>query len=434
MKESVAVILAHQDKIYCIKRQNYLSVFPGYFSFPGGKVDLSDAADFYPSIPSRILGAMARELKEEIDLDLEIEFKKGNVEKIIDLGLAITPDFNPYRFKNYYYKINLKTMPKLTVDINEAMWAGLETPKYFIEKYHQGEMLAVPPMLKLLKIFAENLHHDAPINYELPYDKDLEVPSIESIFGVKQFMPLSNTLPPAVRTNCFLINNQILVDPSPKDVNEYAKLKKSLEKEKFNLILLTHHHPDHYEYSAQLAQERNVPIYVSERSLKYFPDDYFKNVQLHVIKMDQTIGDYLGSPIKLLDISGHADGQIGIYPENKKWFIVGDLIQGVGTVVIGGEGSSMGEYLASLKKVIDLDPQVIYPSHGIATGSTNRLQETLKHRTFRETQVLNFFHKNKSLHEMLELIYPQLSENLKPFALQNIESHLIHLKAQGKIV
>jgi glyoxylase-like metal-dependent hydrolase (beta-lactamase superfamily II)/8-oxo-dGTP pyrophosphatase MutT (NUDIX family) len=434
MKESVAVILSHQDKIYCIKRQNYLKVFPGYFSFPGGKVDESDCATFYPAISPHILGAMARELKEEVDLDLEFEFKNGNVEKIIDLGLAITPDFNPYRFKNYYFKINFKNMPNLQADENEAMWAGLDFPKNFLEKYKKGEMLAVPPMVKLLKTLTNNPQYEAAINYELPYDKDIEVPMIESVAGVKQFMPLSNTLPPAIRTNCFLINNQVLVDPSPKDLGELAKLNKSLENEKFNLIFLTHHHPDHYEYCVEIAQERNIPVYISKKSYKYFSPDYFKNVKVHLVNDNDIIGDYFGSALRVMDISGHADGQFGLYPENKSWYIVGDLIQGVGTVVIGGSGSSMGEYLSSLEKVIKLGPQVIFPSHGIATGSTNRLEETRQHRLKREDQVFKLLKENKPLIEMLKNIYPDLPENLKSFALQNIESHITHLREIGKII
>jgi glyoxylase-like metal-dependent hydrolase (beta-lactamase superfamily II)/8-oxo-dGTP pyrophosphatase MutT (NUDIX family) len=434
VKESVAVILSYQDKIYCIKRQNYLKVFPGYYSFPGGKVDESDSGTFYPAIAPRILGAMARELKEEVNLDLELEFNNGNIEKIIDLGLAITPDFNPYRFKNYYFKINFKTMPKIIADEKEIMWAGFDFPLNLLVKYQKGEMLAVPPMVKLLKTLAGNLLHETAINYELPYSNEIEVPMIESIAGVKQFMPLSNTLPPATRTNCFLINNQVLVDPSPKDLNELAKLNKSLEKETFNLIFLTHHHPDHYEYCVEIAHERNVPIYISKKSFKYFSTDYFKNVKVHLVNDNDVIGDYFGSPIRVMDISGHADGQFGLYSENKNWFIVGDLIQGTGTVVIGGKGSSMAEYLFSLKKVIELDPQVIFPSHGIATGSTNRLQETLKHRIERETQVFKLLKENKTLAEILEVIYPDLSENLKYLALQNIDSHISHLRETGKII
>jgi glyoxylase-like metal-dependent hydrolase (beta-lactamase superfamily II)/8-oxo-dGTP pyrophosphatase MutT (NUDIX family) len=434
MKESVAVILSHDDKIYCIKRQNYLKVFPGYFSFPGGKVEESDSATFYPKIAPHILGAMVRELSEEVNLDLEAEFKNGNIKNIIDLGLAITPDFNPYRFKNYYFKINFNKMPVLKADENEAVWAGLDYPKHFLEQYHLGEILAVPPMVKLLKTLSENPHHEAPVNYELPYDKDIQVPMIESIAGVKQFMPLSNTLPPAIRTNCFLINNQILIDPSPRDLSELQKLKKSLEKEKISFIFLTHHHPDHYEFCVDLAQERGLPIYLSNKTYKYFSPDYFKKVKVKLVNDNDIIGDYFGSPIRVMDVSGHADGQMALYPENKAWFIVGDLIQGVGTVVIGGEGSSMAEYLVSLKKVIELNPQVIFPSHGIATGGTNRLQETLKHRLEREAQVLKLFKENKSLNEMLKSIYPELPENLKSFALQNIESHITHLRETGKIL
>ena len=60
---------------------------------------------------------------------------------------------------------------------------------------------------------------------------------IESIYGVRQFLPLSNTFPPANRTNAFIIGDgkgndspKFLIDPSPKDENELAKFLKSVDK------------------------------------------------------------------------------------------------------------------------------------------------------------------------------------------------------------
>ena len=42
MRESVSAILIHDDEIFIIERQNHLRAFPGYYSFPGGKVDKED--------------------------------------------------------------------------------------------------------------------------------------------------------------------------------------------------------------------------------------------------------------------------------------------------------------------------------------------------------------------------------------------------------
>ena len=93
---------------------------------------------------------------------------------------------------------------------------------------------------------------------------------IESIFGVKQFMPLSNTIPPANRTNSFLIGDResgaFLVDPSPKDLVERDKLIYTLRNFGVDAIFLTHHHGDHHEFAPVIAKKLNIPLYCSQDS------------------------------------------------------------------------------------------------------------------------------------------------------------------------
>jgi 8-oxo-dGTP pyrophosphatase MutT (NUDIX family) len=127
MKESVSAVFVSKSRVYFIKRQNYLPVFPGYHATPGGKVDKADPEtklghNLWPvHIPPKILHALIREVKEELDYDLNLGMENGEIESILDIGIAITPEFNPYRFKNYYIKISLKEEIEFAVDTNEAL-------------------------------------------------------------------------------------------------------------------------------------------------------------------------------------------------------------------------------------------------------------------------------------------------------------------------
>ena len=40
--ESVSVLFIHEEQIFVVQRQSYLSAFPGYHAFPGGKIDKED--------------------------------------------------------------------------------------------------------------------------------------------------------------------------------------------------------------------------------------------------------------------------------------------------------------------------------------------------------------------------------------------------------
>ena len=260
---------------------------------------------------------------------------------------------------------------------------------------------------------------------------------IESVKGVKQFLPLSNTFPPANRTNCFLIGDEykVLIDPSPKDEEEYKKLNFSTSKIGFNEIFLTHHHPDHVEFSTTLARYHDVPMGMShdthQRLLKIHGDSWFESVEIKYYKDGDILTTSLGSEVKIMETPGHDEGQLCLAPKSLNWCIVGDLIQTVGTVAIGGDEGNMAKYFQSLQKIIDLDPNVIYPSHGIAIGGTWKLKETLKHRKLRENQIIALLENNKNRDEILHEIYKDLPERLHKYALATIDSHIKKIQSDN---
>lgn len=450
MKESVSAVFVTKNSVFFIKRQNYLPVFPGYYATPGGKVDKTDPetaleSNLWPkSVRPQILHALIREVKEELNYDLLKGIATGEVTGIDDIGVAITPEFNPYRFKNYYFKITLTHEKVFDLDPNEAELGEWNTPAGLHEKYKSGQVLAVPPAITLLKTFSQNLYHDKPIDMSLPHDPETEVPMIESIYGVRQFLPLSNTFPPANRTNSFIIGDgldlssrKLLIDPSPKDENELKKFLKSVSKIGFESIFLTHHHPDHYEFAAEIAREFKTGIELSADTLvrikKQSGDHYFDGIALTIRKEGDVVTKSLGSPVRVYEVPGHDEGQLALAPDSLNWFLAGDLIQTVGTVVIQAPEGDMGKYFRTLERIIKLNPKTIIPSHGIIIGGIHKLEETLKHRRMREEQVLNLMLEKKSMEEMLSSIYPGLAESLLPYAERQIEAHIKKLREENRI-
>ena len=132
-------------------------------------------------------------------------------------------------------------------------------------------------------------------------------------------------------------------------------------------------------------------------------------------------------------VPGHDAGQMALMPDNKTWMIVGDLIQGIGTVVIAQPEGDMGAYFNTLQWVIDQDPKVILPSHGQAMGSTFRIAETLRHRQMREQQVLALHQGGTPPQGMVELIYAGVDKRLWGLARMNIDCHLQKLADEGRL-
>lgn len=443
--DAVSIVITCGDEIFAIQRQRFLKAFPGYWAFPGGKVEKSDeefhhAHSLLSGHDLRLIGALAREGEEEIGINLKEILDSGVIESIDLLGLAVTPDFNPHRFSTYFYRLHLREKIPFKVDENEAAIARWMTCAELLENYNRGEVLAVPPVIKVIEELGKNpkLKFIPDLNFE--FDSEKEVPFIESIKGVRQFMPRSHTLPPANRTNAFLIGDdgekKILLDPSPLDDAELTRLLNSITRFGVDAVMLTHHHGDHHERATLVAQHFKAPILISQDSLdriKKKRPDYFDGVEVSILKQDDIVTKWLGQDVIVHEIPGHDEGQLALAPKNLAWFIAGDLFQGVGTVVIGGDEGNMKKYFTTLEKIIAMAPKVLYPSHGIGLGGTVILEKTLDHRKVRENQILTMHKDGLTVDQMLETIYADVSKELWPYARENIKKHMEKLKEEKRM-
>lgn len=435
VRNAVCAILSFENKIFYVRRQNYLRNFPGYHSFPGGKVNREEKKSLLlcshgpKKLDQKLLGALEREVEEELGFSLESWQQEGFVKSIRYIAEAITPEFNPYRFATHYFFIKLLKTPNLILDVSEFDEGKWLSPFEFCELYEEGKILTVPPILEFSRKIAEE-NELAWIDFK----KSTEAlcPMLEPIKGLKQFMPLSNTLPPANRTNAFLIGDEgsdkVLVDPSPRDEEELEKFLKTIEPYGVTHLFITHHHKDHHEFAPQIARRWKLPIYLSELTYQYIctkrGEDYLAGIEIRFASHGQVLTTTRGIDVCVFAVPGHDLGQLALYPLDLSWFIAGDLFQGIGSVVIGGEESSMTKYFETLNKVIELSPYCVVPSHGIALGGTDILQKNLAHRQFRENQIIKLLKKNLSIDEMTSILYQGLPEKLLKYAKANVISHL----------
>jgi glyoxylase-like metal-dependent hydrolase (beta-lactamase superfamily II) len=186
----------------------------------------------------------------------------------------------------------------------------------------------------------------------------------------------------------------------------------------------------------KLAKEMNFPILLSADThtrIKKKDPSYFDGIKVEFAAEGDVVTQWLGINVVVMEIPGHDEGQIALYSQDLSWVLAGDLFQGIGTVVIGGDEGDMKKYFSTLERLIKLSPKVVFPSHGIGLGGTNVLAKTLEHRKLREQQVLNFHLDGFSAQEILEKIYSEVDKKLWPYALENIRKHLEKLKEEKLI-
>lgn len=427
VRDSVSVVLKCKDEIVLVKRRPNLFAFPGYDAFPGGKVEQEDKnTDNYHNpwnglVEDIFVRAAFREIQEELSIDLESEYKSGNILSITKLCEFTTPPFNPVRFKNRTLLVELKEKIEITLCERELASGGWETIVNLNKLQRNGMLLTVPPVRIIFEKEMEPLLIKR--EYELLEENYLKpIFMIEPMKEFYQILVPSNTIPPATNTNCFLLGG-MLVDPSPKNEEVLEELLKFLEDKNVEKVFITHHHRDHHQFLDRILDKLKVPVLMSEYTFEKLNQKYiFENV--HIIGNREVVSTWLDHDVLTYHVPGHDQGQMALYSSNLKWMIVGDLIQGIGTVVIPTEEGDMGLYFQSLQNCIDLNPNVIIPSHGIAMGGTFYLQKTLDHRKIREEQVMNLLNEGKSVDEMLPIIYKGVDKRLYPLAKENILSHI----------
>ncbi len=440
--EAVTAVLICDGEIYLTHRQPHLTAFPGFMAFPGGKVDQGEAEHLHghPMLADHLprhVHALVRELREELAYDLDAALAGGEVLSVDKLGSALSPPFLQLRFDTGFFAIRLRGKPGFTIEIGELSGGLWKTAADWMADFERGDLLLAPPTLDVLRELAER--PDAAVVSRLrDYNEVDGIPEIEPLRGVLQMPVRSNTLPPADRTNCFQIGDagspKLLIDPSPANREELDKLCRHLAGRGISEVFLTHHHPDHREYANDLARHLGVPMAMSadthERIGRQQPG-YFDGLTVKTYVDGDVATLWLGHPLRVIAVPGHDEGQLALMPDNRAFCIVGDLIQGVGTVVISPPEGDMRKYFATLEKVIALAPKVIWPSHGTALGGTYYLELTLKHRRAREAQVKALFEAGHSVEQMLAEMYVGTDPRLMPLARINIEGHLAKLRAEG---
>ncbi|HEX7380742.1 MAG TPA: MBL fold metallo-hydrolase [Nevskiaceae bacterium] len=444
--DAVTAVVTVGDEILMLHRNPALHAFAGFEAFPGGQVDPDDERPSVLALPAggdilpAHVNAMARELREETGCDLPSLADSGELEEFSEIGYALTPAFVRRRFSAWFYRIRLSRKPTLQVDAAEHTGTGWASAADWLQRYEQGALLLAPPTRFALQELAANPHVRAlgRLDSIARAPKGLTLSEITVVRGVTIIMVRSNTLPPAQYTNCFLIGNggpgapRLLVDPSPCDDAELERLATQTAG-RFDAIFITHHHPDHHERADKLARRCRVPVWLSadtHRRIAGFHPRFFEGLSVRELADGEVVTRWLDHPVRVLAVPGHDAGQLALIPDNRAWCLVGDLIQGIGTVVIQAPEGDMARYFATLEKVIALRPRVIFPSHGFPLGGTHYLQAALDHRRLRERQILELSRDGADEDEILTRIYATTPPPLLPYARLNIRSHLAKLRAE----
>jgi len=249
--------------------------------------------------------------------------------------------------------------------------------------------------------------------------------------GIWQLPLRTPTLPPALHTNCWILDlgdRVAVVDPGSPWPEEQARLDRFLETlagegRPAREVWLTHGHVDHVGGVAALA-ERGLLVRAHRTIAPRLPGVLFKPLRE---------GELLGGRYGVLFTPGHARDHVVFHDEETGALLVGDMLSTLSTILIDPPEGDMAEYERQLQRLVDLAPRALYPAHGQpAPAGVAALRAYLAHRAEREARIVEALGEPGTLSEVTARAYADVPPEAWPVAERSGLAVLLKLQAQGR--
>jgi glyoxylase-like metal-dependent hydrolase (beta-lactamase superfamily II) len=203
-------------------------------------------------------------------------------------------------------------------------------------------------------------------------------------------------------TNTYVVAGWV-VDPGPAD-DEHLRAVRAAAAEGIEGVVLTHRHLDH----AEGAEELDAPTVL--------PED----------------GDEVG-PFRAVATPGHSPDSVCLLTGGICF--TGDTVLGEGSVFISPDEGSLSAYLDSLRRLRELELEVLCPGHGPYVWEPHvKIDEYIEHRLDRERRLLAALDAGLRTHdELLDAAWSDAPALLRPAAELTLRAHLDKLAEEGRL-
>jgi glyoxylase-like metal-dependent hydrolase (beta-lactamase superfamily II) len=281
---------------------------------------------------------------------------------------------------------------------------------------------------------------------ELRFDRDFAPRPGEAV----QLSPLvrrivaNNPSPFTFRgTATFLVGRgQVaVIDPGPDDDAHLDAVLGALRGETVTHILVTHSHADHSPLAQRLQRATGAKTFAHGGALvPELPGPRLDASIDHDFAPDERLsdGDSLtghGWTLEAIHTPGHMSNHMCFALREEQALFAGDHVMAWATSVIAPPDGDMGQYFASLHKLLDREDLVYHPAHGPSRRDPLPLvRGYIAHRRMREAAILARVAQGQhSIPEIVASIYADVDPRLHGAAALSTRAHLDHLVQQGRL-
>ena len=235
-----------------------------------------------------------------------------------------------------------------------------------------------------------------------------------------------------------------VIDPGPDDDDHLQALLEALDGKTVSHIVITHTHMDHSPLAARLKQATGAKTYA------YGPHGAGRvtnsgDLQLdaggdHDFSPDVTIedGDVISAgdwSLEAVFTPGHTSNHMAFALKEENSLFSGDHVMAWSTSVIAPPDGYMADYFASLKKLLDRDEHVYWPTHGGPRQEPKAfVRAFLTHRKMREAAIETRIKKgDRKIQEIVKNIYSAVDPRLHPAAAMSTMAHIEHLIERERV-